>query len=322
MLMVPDPNGTEPIPGKEGNMQTTFYMLVGMPGSGKSCWADQMALQGISVHSSDAIRAELLHDENCQDNPRMIFREMEKRAMADLKQGHSCIYDATNVSRKRRISFLRNVPGNIRKVCVLFLVQPEVCRKRDAERSRTVGTDVIDKFLRSFHCPYWYEGWDEIIPVIDDASFSFPIESMVSFPQDNPHHRLTLGKHMQTAYQYCIANDHPYEVQIAAAYHDCGKFFTKKFENSKGVPTESAHYYGHENYGTYLFLLDAYQGNERWKYGGFEKTLYIAQLINWHMRPFEAWGVLEEPKDADRKLLGEQMISDIINLHAADAQAH
>lgn len=127
---------------------------------------------------------------------------------------------------------------------------------------------------------------------------------------------------MQTAYQYCIANDHPYEVQIAAAYHDCGKFFTKKFENSKGVPTESAHYYGHENYGTYLFLLDAYQGNERWKYGGFEKTLYIAQLINWHMRPFEAWGVLEEPKDADRKLLGEQMISDIINLHAADAQAH
>lgn len=40
------------------------------------------------------------------------------------------------------------------------------------------------------------------------------------------------------------------------------------------------------------------------------------------MRPFEAWGVLEEPKDADRKLLGEKMISDIINLHTADAQAH
>ena len=79
--------------------------------------------------------------------------------------------------QKEANQFFKKCSGNIRKVCVLFLVLPDVCRKRDAERSRTVGKDVIDKFLRSFHCPYWYEGWDEIIPVIDDASFSFPIES-------------------------------------------------------------------------------------------------------------------------------------------------
>ena len=206
--------------------QTTFYMLVGIPGSGKSSWADQMASQGTPVHSSDAIRAELLHDENCQDNHHIIFQELERRIKADLKQGRSCIYDATNVNRRRRIGFLKNIPENIRKVCVLFLVPPVVCRNRDAERSRTVGTTVIDKFLRSFHIPYWYEGWDEIIPVIEDASFSLPMESMASFSQDNPHHRLTLGEHMQEAYQYCIANTCPDEVRIAAAYHDCGKFYT------------------------------------------------------------------------------------------------
>ena len=71
-----------------------------------------------------------------------------------------------------------------------------------------------------------------------------------------------------------------------------------------------------------MFLLDAYQADRSWKYGGFEKTLYIAQLINWHMRPFEAWGASEEPTAADRRLLGDQMIRDIKNLHAADRQAH
>lgn len=308
---------------KMEGQQTTFYMMVGVPGSGKSFRADKMLLQGIHVHASDAIRAELLHDENCQDDKQMVFQELGRRVLADLKQGQSCIYDATNMSRRKRISFLKNVPANVRKVCMVFLTIPEICQKRDAERPRTVGENVIDKFLRSFHCPYWYEGWDEIIPVIEDSSYTLPMESMETFSQDNPHHRLTLGEHMKSTYDYCVLNGYSDMVQVAAAYHDCGKFFTKKFKNSRGLPSESAHFYGHENYGTYLFLLDAYQGNNQWKYGGFEETLYIAQLINWHMRPFEAWRRSGgEPTEADRKLLGEKMIHDILCLHAADAQAH
>ena len=302
--------------------QTVLYMLVGIPGSGKSFWAKKMRLQGIPVHGSDAIRAELLHNEGCQDNHQMVFQELGRRVMADLKKGQSCIYDATNMSRRKRSNFLKNAPENIRRVCVLFLTIPEICQKRDGKRSRTVGNRVIDRYLRNFQCPYWYEGWDEIIPVIEDASYALPMESMRTFSQDNPHHRLTLGEHMNSAYDYCVSNGYSHAVQTAAAYHDCGKFFTKKFENSRGIPTESAHFYGHENYGTYLFLLDAYQGNDQWKYGGFEETLYTAQLINWHMRPLEAWEKSKKSAAEDRKLLGEKMMDDILRLHAADVQAH
>lgn len=41
-----------------------FYMMVGLPGSGKSFTAE--SIPNAVVHSSDAIRAEVLGDENDQ----------------------------------------------------------------------------------------------------------------------------------------------------------------------------------------------------------------------------------------------------------------
>ena len=50
--------------------------------------------------------------------------------------------------------------------------------------------------------------------------------------------------------------------------------------------------------------------------------LYVAQLIQWHMRPYLAWDVSEKAKQKDRKLLGEHLFNDICLLHAADVSAH
>lgn len=304
------------------NQKLTLYMLVGVPGCGKSTWAAKMASDSLHHYSSDAIRAEIAGDENSQDKNHIVFQEMNKRILSDLKAGYSCIYDATNMNRKRRMNFLKNIPAGVHKSCVMFLTPPQTVIERDDKRSRSVGASVIDKFLRSFNCPYWYEGWDEIVPVVQEETFTLPLEKMVDFEQDNPHHHLSLGKHMEKTRDYCLMRGFNFEVESAAAYHDCGKYYTKKFENSRGEPSETAHYYGHENYGTYMFLLDAYLGNSIWKYGSFEKTLYISQLVNWHMRPFDVWTQPDVPKASDLKLLGEQMVRDLICLHEADAYAH
>ena len=86
-----------------------FIMLVGLPGSGKSTYAEKMRENGFHIHSSDSIREELTGDATSQDKNTDVFNELHKRIKDDLKNGISCVYDATNISMKRRKSFLEEL---------------------------------------------------------------------------------------------------------------------------------------------------------------------------------------------------------------------
>ena len=83
-----------------------FIMLVGLPGSGKSTCAEKLKKEGYIIHSSDTIREELTGDVNSQENNLEVFDILHKKVKEDLKSGHSCVYDATNMSMKRRKAFL------------------------------------------------------------------------------------------------------------------------------------------------------------------------------------------------------------------------
>ena len=82
-----------------------LIVLVGLPGSGKSSYAEQFKAvddaicTGVTViHSSDAIRKELFGDESSQEDNARVFDLMRKRTTEDLKAGKTVIYDATNVT--------------------------------------------------------------------------------------------------------------------------------------------------------------------------------------------------------------------------------
>ena len=60
-----------------------FYMLVGLPGSGKSTISNE--LNG-EVFSSDALRKELWGDENTQGDNTLLFNELHKRIEKGLKE--------------------------------------------------------------------------------------------------------------------------------------------------------------------------------------------------------------------------------------------
>lgn len=303
-------------------MEPELVMLVGCPASGKSTLAKDYEKNGYHVHSSDRLRAELYGDETNQSNPSLIFDLLHKRIVSDLEAGVSCVFDATNMNRKKRMSFLSRLNNmDVHKKCLLFVVSVDELSRRDASRSRTVGSSVIEKMLRSFECPYYYEGFDEIVPVFEDSNYEFSFENAMNFPQDNPHHNHTLGEHLLAVENYCIRHGFSKEVVTAGKYHDCGKLYTKTFTDSKGFPTDTAHFYNHENYSTYLFLLDAFHDGE-WKYGTFEKTLYIANLINWHMKPLNSWKTSEKAKARDIALIGDDMANDVLHLHEADVFAH
>ena len=87
-----------------------FLMLMGISSSGKSTLAQTMAAKcNYKVFSSDALREELFGDENDQTHNSEVFEELHRRILKALDAGENCVYDATNLNRKRRIQFLERL---------------------------------------------------------------------------------------------------------------------------------------------------------------------------------------------------------------------
>lgn len=310
---------------------TEFIMLVGLPASGKSTYAAKLKEQGYHIHSSDAIREELTGDENAQDKNTDVFATLHKRVKDDVSNGISCVYDATNMSMKRRKAFLDEIKKyNCHKKCVLFVIPVEVCKERNKNRERKVPEEVFDKMLKQFNVPMRYEGWDEIKIVVDeeynyDEEYVKLRQSAEIFEQDNSHHRYSLMKHMTKSANYFLyhfidaVSCFQFENLSTALYnHDIGKLITKTFINQKGETTDEAHYYGHDHAGAYLFLC----GFSQDLIESTDRILYIASLIDWHMHPYLAWKESEKARERDKRLIGEDMYQDIMIMHECDRAAH
>lgn len=299
-----------------------IIMMCGLPGSGKSTKAKELAKEyNASIHSSDALRAELLGDINSQDNNDLVFQTLHKRIKDDLKNGKSCIYDACQVTYKSRMSFLQqlnNIPCE--KICVLMATPYKMCLERSQKRDRKVPEHVIKRMYMKFDPPWYYEGWDQIeVEYASNSEKSFGwarewIESVKDYNQENKYHALTLGEHCRQATRYIVDNVTDAidlnALRYATMLHDCGKPFCKTFKNGKGEITEQAHYYGHEHIGSYDSLF-------------YETTCYnlrVAVLICWHMQLY----FIKEEKTLNkyRKLWGEELYNDLLNLHKADKAAH
>ena len=144
-------------------MAPTFFMMVGIPGSGKSTAAAKLAAKiGAVIVSSDAIRGELYGDEAVQGSHAYVFHIMEERTMAALAAGRSVIYDATNVTVERRRDFLAKLPRNVQKACILVNASKERALQNNLRRERHVPEWVIHQMADQLVPPTKDEGWDAI----------------------------------------------------------------------------------------------------------------------------------------------------------------
>ena len=304
---------------------TTFYMMVGLPASGKSTYAKLLAeeIDGIVV-SSDGIRAEWYGDEAIQGDPSKIFREVELRCKNALGAGRSVIMDATNMNAKKRANFLRQMPA-CHKVCVVMAVPFDECLARDEVRSRSVGPAVMEKMRRNFQMPYYNEGWDHIEVYYpkdcEMVSSEYHYEMEIAFDQKNSHHSLTVGDHEWKA--ECFAREKGFDsaVQTAAAFHDCGKIWCQHFK--EGDP--EVHYYGHECVSAYQYLTRE-MAEMIYAVGNKVQVITIAALITWHMVPYQ---FKNEPNPrrvfadwAINHKFDRDFIDHLWQLHECDVAAH
>ena len=268
-------------------MAAIIEMLIGLPGCSKSTHAKEMAEKdsSIVIVSSDAIRKELYGSEEVQSYNQEVFNEVCKRTRAALTADKHCIVDATNLSRKRRIAFLKKF-NDCEKRATVFAIPFEVCCERNSSRERTVPQYAMDRMFKSFQPPAYEEGFNEI-NVITWGSDNTTLEDILDrneIPHDNHHHTLNCRAHCVAAEEIAreiserekLSIDDTILLEIAARYHDIGKFICKTFSDYKGNPTEEAHYYSHQNVSAYLFLC--YDLNLRTK-----EKIFVTNLIYHHM---------------------------------------
>ena len=137
-----------------------LFTMIGLPGSGKSTFA--AAHPEMKVVSTDAIREELFGNAEDQANPELVFQTAYQRIGNALEDGRDVIFDATNTQRRYRASIFTSFPKAFH-VAVLMDVPVDVCKERNAARSRVVPESVIDFMASKFDAPSYEEGFNKII---------------------------------------------------------------------------------------------------------------------------------------------------------------
>lgn len=297
----------------------TLYVFCGLPGCGKSTYANSLVEYGNNVYiaSSDNLREELYGDINDQLHNAEVFQELYKRASYHLENGTDVIIDATNTTIKsRRNIFNSGIDFNKHEaICVIFDTPFEECVRRDSLRARNVGKEVIEKFYKSYQIPFMEEGWTNIIFIgetEENNNIDFFFEQLKDFDQKTKWHNLTLDKHSEKVSQliddiFFIKERGTSFSNVAsrlvllnsALIHDYGKLFTQTFDENG-----EAHYYNHANIGTYELLSSGY------------RVLEVLFYINYHMLPFN-WNS-EKTINKYNNIFGVEKTSNLLLLNECD----
>lgn len=322
-----------------------LIMLVGLPGSGKSTYAkrykEENSTEEVEILSSDTLRKEMF-GYLCQDRNQELFSEMFKRTVSFLKEDKTVIYDATNISSKRRANLIKQIRSNssIKDTfieCGFIYAQYLTCYLNNQKRKDVVPFDVLMRMRNNLQIPMYYEGWDSIkIIKHEDCDFtidnSYNITSLFKlgariqnlyeyhnlldllwfsyikgYNQNNPHHTLPLDEHMFKAYEYGVKHKMDYVVLMACLFHDIGKIFAEE-KNDKGYST----YYNHENISAYIFIFIGEAIGLEW-----EQTLKIATLIQLHMQMHD-----EKRRIKLMDMLNKDTYIQLEKLHECDINTH
>lgn len=299
-----------------------LFIMIGLSAAGKSTIAKELAKDYEAVIvSSDSIRKEICGNVSDQSKNEEVFKLFHKRIRKYLHEKRNVIADATNITMKSRRAIINNVKKmDIEIIAYIVPKKIEDCIKDNVEREYIVQEEVIYKQMKRFQIPFLEEGFDKII--VHDFNYDlryklYPleiIEKMTGFDQKNPHHNMYLEDHCDFTYKKFSDLDHPYDIYksgflLGAKIHDFGKLCTQTIDEN-GI----AHYFGHENVGSYCVLTTLYNPFEEYNTDVF--LLDCCFLINYHMMPFN-WNT-EKTKNKWKNIFGEEKYNMLLRFHECD----
>lgn len=144
----------------------TVYMVCGPSGCGKTTFAKRFTKKHSNMLyvSTDEIRQELWGDEADQQQGDVVFRTAYSRIFNGIESGYDVIFDAINISKKRRIDFINRCrrAGATFCVCYAFTGQIDRCLSNQQRRKRVVPKHIVRRQCNNYEMPTEEEGWTAI----------------------------------------------------------------------------------------------------------------------------------------------------------------
>ena len=153
-------------------MKNKLYIMIGIPGSGKSTYAKRIIQnyneekKKIIYVSRDKIRFNLVKEnEEYFSREDEVYQEFIDTIRVSLVSGLDVIADATHLNKYSRMKLIGALYDDLKntEVISIFMRTPiQTCIERDYQRKGTrsyVGPMVVRRMAKSLSCPTFDEGY-------------------------------------------------------------------------------------------------------------------------------------------------------------------
>jgi predicted kinase len=149
-----------------------FYMLIGVPASGKSTWRNANAGHAEIISTDDIIdhRAASIgvtYNEVFKDTIKEATELANRHALKAFTMGKDVVWDQTNITPKSRKSKLAMVPNHYEKIAVFFATptEDEWQRRLNSRTGKNIPQNILMGMASSLEQPTADEGFDSIIQI-------------------------------------------------------------------------------------------------------------------------------------------------------------
>jgi predicted kinase len=151
---------------------TTLYVLVGVPGSGKTTWIGHQMFDWTNtvIVSTDhhveqyARSVGKTYSEVFKDYMPTAVDLMSKTAVDAFKNNKVVIWDQTSTTAKTRARKLRMAPAHYKKIAVVFKTPKANTHTKMLNRpGKEIPTEIVQDMIDKFEYPTAEEGFDKII---------------------------------------------------------------------------------------------------------------------------------------------------------------
>lgn len=148
-----------------------FYMLVGVPGSGKSTFIKKfMSTDFVILSTDDFIEQKAAQEKKTYSQ---VFQRYIKAATQNLNQSllkaiqekKSIIWDQTNLTVANRKKKLDQIPDFYEKIAVYFKIPHDLKERLASRPGKNIPDDVMKNMINTIEKPSKNEGFSQIIEI-------------------------------------------------------------------------------------------------------------------------------------------------------------